>query len=121
MLILLLLNSVLVLSGLQIIERALPKKPKVKKDPAVIEREEMEKIGKVWANIVKKDLPKHHRIFTAFHRKQLIDAKRFVESCQKEASIILFGPCRFTNSIFDKHVGCGFLFFKLSSIVVTWL
>ncbi|XP_030926528.1 chromatin-remodeling ATPase INO80 isoform X1 [Quercus lobata] len=71
----------------EIIERALPKKPKVKKDPAVIEREEMEKIGKVWANIVKKDLPKHHRIFTAFHRKQLIDAKRFVESCQKEVKM----------------------------------
>ncbi|KDP26091.1 hypothetical protein JCGZ_21124 [Jatropha curcas] len=68
----------------EIIEHSLPKKPKVKKDPAVIEREEMEKIGKVWVNIVKRDIPKHHRIFTTFHRKQLIDAKRFAENCQRE-------------------------------------
>lgn len=74
-------------SWAQIIERSLPKKPKVKKDPSVIEREEMEKIGKVWVNIVKRDIPKHHRIFTTFHRKQIIDAKRFSESCQREACI----------------------------------
>ncbi|KAG7027645.1 DNA helicase INO80, partial [Cucurbita argyrosperma subsp. argyrosperma] len=60
----------------EIIERSLPKKQNVKKDPSVIEREEMEKIGKIWVNIVRRDLPKHHRNFTAFHRKQLIDAKR---------------------------------------------
>lgn len=71
---------------LQIIERSLPKKQKVKKDPSVIEREEMEKIGKVWVNIVRRDMPKHHRNFTAFHRKQLIDAKRVSENCQREAS-----------------------------------
>lgn len=79
---------------LQIIERSLPKKQKVKKDPSVIEREEMEKIGKIWVNIVRRDMPKHHRNFTAFHRKQLIDAKRFSETCQREACIIfslLFG------------------------------
>lgn len=62
-------------------------KPKVVKDPSVIEREEMEKIGKAWVNIVRRDIPKHHRIFTTFHRKQLIDAKRFSENCQREASI----------------------------------
>lgn len=75
---------------LQIIERSLPKKQKIKKDPSVIEREEMEKIGKIWVNIVRRDLPKHHRNFTAFHRKQLIDAKRFSETCQREACIIYF-------------------------------
>lgn len=69
---------------LQIIERSLPKKQKLKKDPSVIEREEMEKIGKVWVNIVRRDMPKHHRIFTTFHRKQLIDAKRVSENCQRE-------------------------------------
>ncbi|XP_031280967.1 chromatin-remodeling ATPase INO80 isoform X2 [Pistacia vera] len=71
----------------EIIERALPKKPKVKKDPSVIEREEMEKIGKVWVNIVRRDIPKHHRVFTTFHRKQLIDAKRFSENCQREVKM----------------------------------
>lgn len=71
----------------EIIERSLPKKPKVKKDPAVIEREEMEKIGKVWVNIVRRDIPKHHRIFTTCHRKQLIDAKRFSENCQREVKL----------------------------------
>ncbi|XP_007028646.2 PREDICTED: DNA helicase INO80 isoform X1 [Theobroma cacao] len=71
----------------EIIERSLPKKPKVKKDPSVIEREEMEKIGKVWVNIVRRDIPKHHRIFTTFHRKQLIDSKRFAENCQREVKM----------------------------------
>ncbi|XP_022925143.1 DNA helicase INO80-like isoform X2 [Cucurbita moschata] len=71
----------------EIIERSLPKKQNVKKDPSVIEREEMEKIGKIWVNIVRRDLPKHHRNFTAFHRKQLIDAKRFSEICQREVKM----------------------------------
>ena len=48
----------------------MPKKQKVKKDPFVIEREEMEKISKVWVNIVRRDIPKHHRNFTTFQRKQ---------------------------------------------------
>ncbi|KAJ6304183.1 hypothetical protein OIU77_017955 [Salix suchowensis] len=71
----------------EIIERSLPKKPKIIKDPSVIAREEMEKIGKVWVNIVRRDIPKHHRIFTTFHRKQLIDAKRFSENCQREVKL----------------------------------
>ncbi|KAJ6967994.1 chromatin-remodeling ATPase INO80 [Populus alba] len=71
----------------EIIERSLPKKPKIIKDPSVIEREEMERIGKVWVNIVRRDIPKHHRIFTTSHRKQLIDAKRFSENCQREVKL----------------------------------
>ncbi|KAL2483050.1 DNA helicase INO80 [Forsythia ovata] len=71
----------------EIIERSLPKKPKVKKDPSAIEREEMEKIGKYWVNIVRKDIPKHHRIFTNFHKKQLTDAKRFSELCQRDVKV----------------------------------
>ncbi|KAF3441996.1 hypothetical protein FNV43_RR15912 [Rhamnella rubrinervis] len=71
----------------EIIERSLPKKQKVKKDPSVIEKEEMEKIGKVWVNIVRRDIPKHHRNFTTFHRKQLIDAKRYAENCQREVKM----------------------------------
>ena len=80
-------NSVPDFFLLQIIERSLPKKQKVKKDPSVIEREEMEKISKVWVNIVRRDIPKHHRNFTTFQRKRLIDAKRFSENCQREVSI----------------------------------
>ncbi|KAL5546382.1 hypothetical protein UlMin_006069 [Ulmus minor] len=71
----------------EIIERSLPKKQKVKKDPSMIEKEEMEKVGKAWVGIVRRDLPKHHRNFTNFHRKQQIDAKRFSESCQREVKL----------------------------------
>lgn len=71
----------------EIIERALPKKVKVKKDPSVIEKEEMEKIGKVWVNIVRKDIPKYHKTFFTFHKKQQIDAKRFAETCQREVKM----------------------------------
>lgn len=69
---------------LQIIERGLPKKQKVKKDPSAIEREENEKISKYWVNIARKEIPRHHRIFTNFYRKQITDAKRVSETCQKE-------------------------------------
>ncbi|CAL5207665.1 unnamed protein product [Lathyrus oleraceus] len=68
----------------EIIERSLPKKQMVKKDPASIEKEEMDRIGKIWLNIVRRDIPKHHRNFTTLHRKQLIDAKRCSEYCQRE-------------------------------------
>ncbi|CAH9068725.1 unnamed protein product [Cuscuta epithymum] len=71
----------------EIIERALPKKPKVEKDPAAIEKEEMEKIGKYWVNMVRKDISKHHRLFTNFHKKQFTDAKRFSETCQREVKL----------------------------------
>jgi len=70
---------------LQIIERSLPKKQKVTKDAALIEKEEMEKLGKIWVNIVRRDLPRHHRNFTTFHRKQVVDAKRAADICQREA------------------------------------
>uniref|UniRef100_A0A1J3K9Z7 Chromatin-remodeling ATPase INO80 n=1 Tax=Noccaea caerulescens TaxID=107243 RepID=A0A1J3K9Z7_NOCCA len=68
----------------EIVRRSLPKKQKVKNDPAVIEKTERDKIRKAWINIARRDLPKHHRIFTTFHRKQSIDAKRFADSCQRE-------------------------------------
>ncbi|GAB2295564.1 Putative DNA helicase ino80 [Dionaea muscipula] len=68
----------------EIIERSLPKKPKVQKDPSVIEKEEREKIAKVWVNIVRKEMPKHHKVFTSYHKKQMMDAKRCIEGCQKE-------------------------------------
>ncbi|XP_050384749.1 chromatin-remodeling ATPase INO80 isoform X2 [Argentina anserina] len=71
----------------EIIERSLPKKQKVEKDPSLMEKEEMDRIGRVWVNIVRRDIPKHHRIFTSFHRKQQIDAKRVSESCQREVKM----------------------------------
>lgn len=71
----------------EIIERSLPKKQIAKKDPSVIEKEEREKIAKVWVNIARRDVPKHHRIFTNNHRKQLMEAKRFAETCQREVKM----------------------------------
>ncbi|GAA0175321.1 hypothetical protein LIER_28512 [Lithospermum erythrorhizon] len=71
----------------EIIERGLPKKQKVEKDPSAIEREEREKINKYWINIVRKDIPRHQRNFTALNRKQLSDAKRFSENCQREVKL----------------------------------
>ncbi|KAL8459957.1 hypothetical protein ACS0TY_031745 [Phlomoides rotata] len=71
----------------EIIERSLPKKPKVKKDPSVIEREEMEKISKYWVNIARKEIPKHHKNFTNYHKKQITDAKRVSETCQREVKM----------------------------------
>ncbi|CAA7060575.1 unnamed protein product [Microthlaspi erraticum] len=68
----------------EIVRRSLPKKQKVKHDPAVIEKTERDKIRKAWINIVRREIPKHHRIFTTFHRKQSIDAKRFADCCQRE-------------------------------------
>ncbi|KAJ6831477.1 DNA helicase INO80-like [Iris pallida] len=71
----------------EIIERSLPKKLVVKKDPSAIEKEEMDKIGKIWVNIVRRDIPKHHRAFTTLQRKQMGDAKRFSEMCQREVKL----------------------------------
>ncbi|WOK93553.1 DNA helicase INO80 isoform X1 [Canna indica] len=82
----------------EIIERSLPKKPIVKKDPSEIEKEEIEKLGKLWVSIVRRDMPKHHRIFTNFHRKQLVDAKRFSENCQKEVKLKVSRSLRFVRS-----------------------
>ncbi|KAK7244510.1 hypothetical protein RIF29_39333 [Crotalaria pallida] len=82
----------------EIIERSLPKKQKIKKDPALIEKEEMERIGKIWVNIVRRDIPKQHRNFTTFHRKQLIDAKRVSETCQREVKIKVNRSLKWTRT-----------------------
>ncbi|XP_071737614.1 chromatin-remodeling ATPase INO80-like [Rutidosis leptorrhynchoides] len=70
----------------EIIERSLPKKQKLN-SPHMSEKEEMDKICKYWVNMARADIPKHHRFFINFHRKQLTDAKRFVESCQREVKM----------------------------------
>ena len=58
----------------------------------MVEREDAEKITKNWANIVKNNLPKHHKNFSLYHRKQSNDAKKFAEYCQKEVKDRLHGP-----------------------------
>ncbi|KAI5074596.1 hypothetical protein GOP47_0010557 [Adiantum capillus-veneris] len=67
--------------GFELVKRKLPKKVV---DPAVVLREDNDKIGKFWASIVRKDLPRHHRNFLAYYRKQSLDAKKFAECCQRE-------------------------------------
>lgn len=67
--------------GFELVKRKLPKKVV---DPAVVLREDNDKIGKHWASIVRKDLPRHHRNFLAYYRKQSLDAKKFAECCQRE-------------------------------------
>ncbi|KAK8963409.1 DNA helicase INO80 [Platanthera guangdongensis] len=71
----------------EIIERSLPKKLIAKKDPSVIEKEEMDKISKAWVNIARRDIPKHHRFCTNLFRKQISDAKRCSENCQREVKM----------------------------------
>ncbi|KAK7396221.1 hypothetical protein VNO78_17071 [Psophocarpus tetragonolobus] len=82
----------------EIIERSLPKKQKVKKDPALIEKEEMERCGKIWVNIVRRDIPKHHRNFGIYHRKQLVDAKRVSETCQREVRMKVSRSLKWTRT-----------------------
>ncbi|XP_068662368.1 chromatin-remodeling ATPase INO80-like isoform X1 [Aristolochia californica] len=71
----------------EIIERRLPMKQELEKDPSVIEKEEIEKFSKVWVNMIRKDIPKHHKAFVNLHRKQISDAKRSAETCQREVKL----------------------------------
>ncbi|CAN6484002.1 unnamed protein product [Victoria cruziana] len=70
----------------EIIERKLPKKQVVKKDPSMIEKEERDKLKKAWDNMLK-NFGRHYKMFVNFHRKQVIDAKKFSESCQREVKL----------------------------------
>lgn len=70
--------------GYEVIERRVAKKDLIKRDPAVIVKEDNDKIGKYWVNLLRKDLPKHHKNFVAYYRKQSQDAKKFAECCQRE-------------------------------------
>eukprot|EP00897_Mesotaenium_endlicherianum_P002362 jgi/Mesen1/2153/ME000152S01239 len=64
---------------------ALPVVPwKSKKDPGVAAREEAEKVAKCWANLVRKDLPRGHKQFVIYYKKQAQDCKRVAELCQRE-------------------------------------
>ncbi|WVZ56940.1 hypothetical protein U9M48_007401 [Paspalum notatum var. saurae] len=71
----------------EIIERSLPKKQIVKKEPSVIVKEESEKTYKLWQSLATKSIPKHHRNFNALLKKRQVDAKRFSDSCQREVKL----------------------------------
>lgn len=79
----------------------------MKKDPSVIEKEEMDRIGKIWVNIVRRDIPRHHRAFTNLHKKQLVDAKRFSEACQREV-------CNVYLSFVIRHADTVIFFFAVT-------
>lgn len=64
----------------------------------------MEKTGKMWASIVRKDIPKYQKLFLNMHKKQAFDAKRFAEVCQREVCV-----CGYSFG-FLTSVLCGLLF-----------
>ncbi|CAN6289438.1 unnamed protein product [Urochloa humidicola] len=68
----------------EIIERSLPRKQIIKKEPSVIMKEEAEKTCKLWQSLATKSIPKHHRYFNGLMKKRQVDAKRFSDSCQRE-------------------------------------
>ncbi|KAJ7554405.1 hypothetical protein O6H91_06G138700 [Diphasiastrum complanatum] len=70
--------------GYEMIQRKVPRKAPAKRDPDVVAKEDSEKVAKIWVNLVRKDLPKHHKAFTAYYKKQLQEAKRASELCQRE-------------------------------------
>lgn len=71
------------MSYMQIIERSLPKKQIVKKEHSEIVKEDLASFLKRW-HIIARNIPKHHRNFTALLKKRQMDAKRFSENCQRE-------------------------------------
>ncbi|KAG2551868.1 chromatin-remodeling ATPase INO80-like [Panicum virgatum] len=71
----------------EIIERSLPKKQIIKKEPSVIVKEEAERTYKLWQSLATKSIPKHHRNFNALVKKRQLDAKRFSDSCQREVKL----------------------------------
>ncbi|GBG59037.1 hypothetical protein CBR_g24383 [Chara braunii] len=53
-------------------------------DPALKVKEEVEKVARYWINLVRKDLPRHHKLFVLYHKKQTQDVRRIAEMCQRE-------------------------------------
>lgn len=56
----------------------------------------MEKVCKMWASIVRKDIPKYQKLFLNIHKKQAFDAKRFAEICQREVCVCGGNPLVFS-------------------------
>lgn len=65
-------------------QRRIQKNEPARRDPEEVAREDEEKIGKCWVNLVRKDLPKHQKYFTAYYKKQCQEVKRVAEFCQRE-------------------------------------
>ncbi|OEL33194.1 DNA helicase INO80, partial [Dichanthelium oligosanthes] len=74
----------------EIIERSLPKKQIIKKEPSVIVKEEAEKTYKLWQSLATKSIPKHHRNFYTSLKRRQGDVKRVSESCQREVMTLVF-------------------------------
>lgn len=94
---------------MQIIERSLPKKQIIKKEPSVIVKEEAEKTYKLWQSLATKSIPKHHRNFNALLKKRQVDAKRFSDSCQREVfypSMLLPCTVKFSCALAYSLVVC---------------
>jgi DNA helicase INO80 len=66
------------------VERRKQKIELARRDPLEVESEDGEKVGKYWANLVRKDLPKHQKYFANYYKKQIQDCKRVAELCQRE-------------------------------------
>ncbi|BAS84208.1 Os03g0352450 [Oryza sativa Japonica Group] len=114
----------------EIIERSLPKKQIIRKDPSEIAREESEKTIKLWHAIAVKGIPRHHRNFMALLKKRQVDAKRFSENCQREVKFKVSRSLKLMRSaairtrrlardmlIFWKRVDKEQVFFNLLSLL----
>eukprot|EP00850_Spirogloea_muscicola_P018944 SM000179S03416 [mRNA] locus=s179:277257:287158:- [translate_table: standard] len=57
---------------------------KEKRDAERTAREETEMTLRYWLNLVRRELPRHHKSFAAFHKKQAQDLRRVADICQRE-------------------------------------
>lgn len=73
----------------QVVERRKLKIEPARRDPVEVASEDGEKIHKYWVNLVRKDLPKHHKHFANYYKKQIQDVKRMAELCQREVRFVV--------------------------------
>jgi DNA helicase INO80 len=68
----------------QLVQRKVQKNEPLARDPKEVALEDEEKTFKYWINLVRKDLPKHHKSFLSYFKKLSQDVKRAAELCQRE-------------------------------------
>ncbi|XP_024521051.1 DNA helicase INO80 isoform X1 [Selaginella moellendorffii] len=73
--------------GYEVIQRRIQRKPATTKNATEIAHEDVEKVAKFWVSLVKRDLPKHFKAFTTYHKKQMAECKRLTDACQKEVKL----------------------------------
>lgn len=73
----------------QLVERRKLKIEPMRRDPGELASEDGEKIGRYWVNMVRKDLPKHHKHFGNYYKKQIVDVKRVADLCQREVRFVM--------------------------------